>query len=294
VLKYPSKNGLVSFVEVFKKHQANFEQVYLDWLVANIVNDCFLGKQYCYQGTSLKNYSILAHSYYLPIQSRSSLSVTDSIKSWEAKWQKITGGSGIIKLKFTIPENTPIEKIPYIIEDIDGKKTIGFIDFSAANIQEIYIEEMGTKNKAVYFIPFVGSFGKQGKTYYYSWEVTNVESSDNQEKQIIESLLRQIDELKRQVVMLQTQLAMQKTYQSGLSCSIFSQDLYYGMTSSDEVKCLQQFLANLENDIYPEKLVTGYFGPLTQAAVQRYQKFKGIITTGYFGPLTRSVANQSL
>jgi len=90
------------------------------------------------------------------------------------------------------------------------------------------------------------------------------------------------------------QLAFQKTNQTNQSCSlVFSQDLYYGLTSS-EVKCLQQFLANLGSNIYPEKLITGYYGPLTMAAVKRYQALKGIITTGYFGPLTRAKVNQEL
>ena len=152
---------------------------------------------------------------------------------------------------------------------------------------------MGNENKAIYFIPFIGFSGEQGKTYYHSWEVSNTVLIEENEEEIIQSLLKKIDELKRQVVMLQTQLAMQKTYQYNDSCSIFSQDLSYGMRS-EQVKCLQQFLSNLGNDIYPEKLVTGYYGPLTLAAVQRYQLFKGIITTGYFGPLTRAAANQNL
>lgn len=292
-LKYPSNSGLISFDEALKKYQTNFEQVFLNWLIVNIVNDCSLGEKYCYQEPVLKDHSAIAYSYYLPTQYRSSLGVTDSIQIWKSKWQKITGGSGIIRLKFTIPEQTPMYRIPYIIESVDNKKTIGFLDFSVENIQEIYVEGMGTKNKAIYFIPFVGFAGEQQRTYYYSWEAVNVESTEQQEQQIIKTLLKQIEELKRQVVLLQTQLAMQKTYQENISCSVFTQDLHYGM-NSEQVKCLQQFLANLSNDIYPEKLVTGYFGPLTQAAVKRYQSFKGIINTGYFGPLTRAQANQEL
>ncbi|MFA5722298.1 MAG: peptidoglycan-binding protein [Candidatus Paceibacterota bacterium] len=292
---HSSQSGVSALEYALKKNGffGDFSDIFMNWLITNIVNDCSAGEKYCYKNSYLQNFTVFAYTYYLPTQNKSTLSVTDSIMAWSAKWQKITGGSGMVKLKFTIPENTPIKKIPYIIEDINGNKRVGLIDFSRVNIQEVYIEEMGSKNKAIYFIPFVGSCNEEDKTYYYSWEAASVESTGQQEQQIIESLLKRIDELKRQVVMLQTQLAMQKTYQGGLCCSVFSQDLYYG-TISSEVKCLQQFLANLGNDIYPEKLVTGYFGPLTQAAVQRYQEFKGIITTGYFGPLTRTAVNQSL
>lgn len=60
-----------------------------------------------------------------------------------------------------------------------------------------------------------------------------------------------------------------------------------------QVTELQTYLATNAN-IYPEGLITGYFGPLTQAAVQRFQAAQGIVssgsplTTGYgrVGPIT--------
>jgi len=229
----------------------------------------------------------------LPTQAKSTLSVTDSISAWTGKWQKITGGSGSVKLKFTIPEDTPISKIPYIIENNQGKKTLGFLDFTGTNIQEIYVNDMGSENVAVYFIPFIGSQAQKGKLYYYSFEAQNLGNSSKIEEQVVQNLLQRIAELKRKIASLQLQLAMMKTNQSNSYCAVFSGDLYYGMTSP-EVKCLQQFLTNLGPNIYPEALVTGYFGPLTQAAVKRYQALQGIITTGYFGPLTRSAVNSKL
>ena len=295
-IKYPSIDGIISFDQALKKinPSLNFDDVYLNWLITNLVNTCKPNNlKYCYQDTSLKNYSAISYSYYLPIQANSTLSVTDSISAWTGKWQKITGGLGTIKLKFTIPEQTPISKIPYIIEDNQGKKTLGFFDFSATNIQEIYVNDMGSKNVAVYFIPYLGSQAQENKLYYYSFEAQNLGNSFEIEEQVVENLLQKIAELKRKIAGLQLQLAMIKTNQSNPHCTVFSGDLYYGITSS-EVKCLQQFLTNLGPEIYPEALATGYFGPLTQAAVKRYQALQGIITTGYFGPLTRAAVNSKL
>ena len=67
------------------------------------------------------------------------------------------------------------------------------------------------------------------------------------------------------------------------------------------VTSLQQFLA-ADVSIYPEGLVTGYFGPLTRAAVQRYQCRQGIVcggsasTNGYgrVGPRTLAAINASI
>jgi len=68
---------------------------------------------------------------------------------------------------------------------------------------------------------------------------------------------------------------------------------------NDEVVKLQEFLAQF-SEIYPEGLVTGYFGPLTESAVQRFQKQQGIVssgnveTTGYgqVGPKTFARLNE--
>ena len=292
---HSSKVGVDAINYALQKNgfSEDFSDIFMDWLITNVVNDCSVSEKYCYKNSYLQNFTVFPYTYYLPTQSKSSLSVTDSIRAWNAKWQKIAGGSGIIKLKFTIPEQTPISKIPYIIEDINNKKTVGYLDFSSVNIQEAYIKGIGSENKAIYFIPFVGSNGQESNIYYYSWEVQNLGNDSKVEEQAVESLLKKIAELKRKIASLQLQLAMMKTNQSNQYCSVFSGDLYYGMTSP-EVKCLQQFLSNLGPEIYPEGLITGYFGPLTQAAVKRYQTSQRIITTGYFGPLTRAAVNNKL
>ena len=69
----------------------------------------------------------------------------------------------------------------------------------------------------------------------------------------------------------------------------------------NDVKCLQQLLEILGADIYPEGLDTGYFGPLTEAAVIRFQnKFADEILlpwgisqgTGFVGKTTRAKLNE--
>lgn len=67
--------------------------------------------------------------------------------------------------------------------------------------------------------------------------------------------------------------------------TLVKQDLSRG-ASGEEVKYLQQFLAY--EGSYPEALVTGYYGPLTQAAVARFQTTYGVTpAVGYMGPKTR-------
>ncbi|HUX80736.1 MAG TPA: peptidoglycan-binding domain-containing protein [Candidatus Paceibacterota bacterium] len=87
---------------------------------------------------------------------------------------------------------------------------------------------------------------------------------------------------------------------SGTSCAILSNNLTVGSTGS-EVSRLQAFLGK-DKSIYPEDSVTGYFGPATEAAVQRWQVAQGIVssgdarTTGYghVGPMTRGDMNKEM
>jgi len=58
----------------------------------------------------------------------------------------------------------------------------------------------------------------------------------------------------------------------------FVRPLKKGM-SGPEVKELQTFLAQFPG-VYPEGMVTGYFGALTEAAVKRFQTEQGIVTSG--------------
>lgn len=74
------------------------------------------------------------------------------------------------------------------------------------------------------------------------------------------------------------------------SCTLFTQTLQMGM-SGTQVEELQKILKQIP-DIYPEGLVTGYFGLLTQNAVKKFQTKEGLEAVGIVGPLTRAKLNQ--
>ena len=58
-------------------------------------------------------------------------------------------------------------------------------------------------------------------------------------------------------------------------------------------KKLQEFLKQ-HAEVYPEGLVTGYYGPLTEKAVKKFQEKYSIQSTGFVGPITRAKINQLL
>jgi len=58
----------------------------------------------------------------------------------------------------------------------------------------------------------------------------------------------------------------------------------YGAKGKD-VEALQQFL--IDQNVFPEKLVTGYYRILTQNAVERFQRKFALPTTGALDDMTR-------
>ena len=59
---------------------------------------------------------------------------------------------------------------------------------------------------------------------------------------------------------------------------------------NNDVTSLQGFFAD-NSAIYPEGLITGYFGGLTKLAVQRFQALYGFDQVGRVGPMTRDKIN---
>lgn len=101
---------------------------------------------------------------------------------------------------------------------------------------------------------------------------------------MIRELQAKIQELQRQLDELEAS-GKTKVFE-------FAQNLRRGASGND-VKRLQEFLKETP-EIYPAGLVTGRFGPLTEAAVKRFQAKNGILETGVVGPLTRSKLNELL
>ncbi len=113
-----------------------------------------------------------------------------------------------------------------------------------------------------------------------------------------QELQAQISQLLALVASLQQQLAQKTagdnnvTLLSQQQCENFTHDLYIGKRDSNtngEVSKLQRFL--IREGVYPEALVTGYYGILTAQAVMRWQHANGMTFTNLqsgVGPKTRA------
>lgn len=76
------------------------------------------------------------------------------------------------------------------------------------------------------------------------------------------------------------------------NAAVINRQLELGMTGSD-VSSVQTFLA-ADPTLYPQGLVTGYFGFLTKSAVSNFQSRNGLEPVGRIGPMTLPVINAQI
>ena len=124
----------------------------------------------------------------------------------------------------------------------------------------------------------------------------NATSTRNAE--IIENLKRQIEELKAKKKQIEEQAKkLQESRKEAAknvkdAAKLLRNQLRRGM-GGDEVRDLQEFLAE-DRDVYPEGLITGFFGPMTENAVRKFQRKHGIESVGEIGPKTRARIHELL
>ncbi len=296
--------GILSINEALLKNGAkeNFAQIFTNWTVATIINDCSQDLKYCYLNQNLKNLRMNPTLNFLPISGNSSLSVTNITKNWAGNWQKIIGGNGDLKLEFSSLAGLDFQ-VPYIIFDKDSNYSIKFLKLDKNEKGQIDIKNFGDKYNSLIIIPSlqtkISGFDGLELTYPYTFTASITGAVLQEDQLLIQKLLAQIDSLKKQIAVIQAKNSGEN--KNNNSCQL-NHNLYFGMSSSDII-CLQQFLKLQGLNIYPEGFITGNFGNLTKSAVIRFQeKYKSEILipvglyggTGMVGILTRQKINQLL
>lgn len=301
--------GIASINYALKKNgfKKDFSQIFTDWTITVLVNDCNLSRDYCYLNKNLKEFTITPSINFLPLTGRSTLSVTNITKNWSGNWQKFIGGKGILELEFSSLTGLNF-KVPYIVQNKEGEYKISFLSLDENQKGKIQIPDFSTENLSLIILPSlqtkISGFDGVEPTYPFTFTVSILERTPEEEAELIQKLLQRIEELKAQIAKVQAEIdAILASRGQRTTCGKFEENLYYRMINNFQVKCLQEFLKNQGPEIYPEGLVTGNFLNLTQAAVIRFQeKYADEILkpldleegTGFFGLKTRAKANQIL
>jgi len=280
----------------------DFSQIFTNWTIASIINNCSANSKYCYLNENLKSLRISPALNFIPINGNVSLSVTDVTKNWTGNWLKFIGGSGDLKLDFSSLKGLNFI-VPYILEDNNGNQSVQFLTLDNSEKGEISVENFGAGYKDIIIIPSLQSkfsgFDGVELTYPFTYTVSAEGNTQTEEQITIQQLLNQIALLKAEIAKILSQKSG-NTQSTDTSCYKIESNLYLGLKTNEDVKCLQKLLASQGSDIYPEGYVTGNFGSLTQSAVIRFQEkyASEILTpvglsegTGYVGSLTRQKIN---
>jgi len=298
-------SGIDSINEALKNNgfSEDFSQVFQNWALAVLLNDCNVGVKYCYKNSQLANLRIFPYGYYLPDTGSSNLAVSNNLTSWAGNWLKIVGGKDVLKLDFNFPANIKFS-LPYVTADQVGNKTVKFWSDSAGYSGTIIVPSFNTTNVALFLMPIIIENPAAGSSsYVFKWQASTITEAERPqaekaaEQKMSIFLMSRIKQLKAQLAALLSQLATLQGKPSNpgnLSCGKFYNDLYFGLENNSEVSCLQRFLLSQASDIYPEGLISGNYFGLTKAAVIKYQAKNSLPQTGYFGPLTRSLVNNQL
>ncbi|MFH1713929.1 MAG: peptidoglycan-binding domain-containing protein [Patescibacteria group bacterium] len=301
----------LNFALLNKGFYQDFDQIFKDWSIAVLINDCSIGDKYCYLGSSLKNFRLIPSINFLPLTGESRLSLSETTKKWSGNWYKFIGGWGNLKIEFVGSSGVNFE-VPYVSQDLAGNQSLGFFQLDDYQKGEVYISDFGRNITSVVIIPLIQDDNvKNIKTLYpFFWQASTEESQADQGSsgqsgsQNIQDVLDKISVLEKQLASLRVelQILLSAEMDSVKSCQSLNQNLSFGIRNNS-VSCLQEFLKSQGDDIYPEKLVTGFFGNLTQQAIIRFQEkyASEILTplglekgTGFVGPSTRVKINSML
>jgi len=305
---HSSKIGILSINEALAKNnfKEDFSQVFTDWTIAVLVNNCNLDQKYCYLNQNLKNIRVTPLINFLPLVGESSLSIIHRTSNWAGNWQKIIGGKGDLTLEFSGAGDVQFE-IPYLVCDYQGICNIKFMDLNKS-IGKITIADFNDKYASLTIIPSIqtkiSGFDGTESFYLFSWKATITDKTTEEEEELKAELLVRIESLQKEIAKIQALIAQ---YQRGsasttiLTSFKFEKNLSEGI-NDPEVVYLKIVLAE-------EGLVDGlknneYFGPQTKTAVIRFQeRYKTDISaaagytisaSGFVGTGTRAKLNEIL
>jgi len=299
-----NKVGIPSLDSALEKNTIGkkFWQIFTDWTIALFLNDCQFGENYCYKSENLKNLKVTPSLIFLPSTQKTSVSLNYSIKQWSGNWYRIIGGEGELKLEFDGEDGVQF-KLPYILCQDSTDCKVEFLELDGKQKAQVSFENFGKDWTSLTLIPSVQTktLGFDGREPSFKFSLS-VSLENKTEEKLIEELKERITELKAQIAILQSKIAQVLGERGEISCQKFEESLYFGIRNY-QVSCLQEFLKSQGPEIYPEGLVTGFFGSLTQAAVIRFQeKYKNEILiplglnqgTGFVGTTTRAKLNEIL
>lgn len=274
------ETGILAIEKITQK---SFSEIFRDFALANYLNNCQIDEKYCYKNPQLKNLKIVPEIQFLPITGESILTLIRQTKDFSQNFYQFFGGKGNLKFEF----------------EGRGNFDVTLIFCSKDEICKIHLLPETEAQTASLLIP---DFTQQYDSFSVLIFSKKATQFTEKEAESYNYLIRvSFSQITSQPF---TPFSQKPTSQKSSFCKSIEKNLKYGMRDP-QVACLQEILRLEGPEIYPEGLVTGFFGSLTLSAVKRFQQkyWKEILApwglskeeaTGFVGKTTRMKLNQIL
>lgn len=205
------QTGIASLNTILSRQgfKEDFSQIFTNWAIAVLVNDCQVSEKYCYYNQHLKDLRITPLVNYLPFSGESILSVTNNTKDWAGNWHRFVGGSGQLKIEFKTDGRTTF-RVPYIIKDFGNNSTVGYLSLDPVKGGQISIDNFGEDYASLTILPIAqskisGFFGIQ-PSYSFFWSASTKEKTQEVVQGVNSEKERIIQDLKNQIMAVQLKI----------------------------------------------------------------------------------------
>ena len=259
------KVGIPSINYALKKNgfDTNFSQIFTDWTIAVLVNDCSLGitnvtsststeeGKYCYKNPNLKDFRVIPITNFLPFMGESNLRVSDTTKEWSGNWYRITGGRKTLKLEF-IGSTEENFTVPYVVQDITGKSFVRFLNLDKDQKGVLYVPGFGEENTSLTIIPSVGNkisgFGSSEPSFSFSWTASTVSGTPSSTSPTVEIFEPFEPNENNQIEQSDKKLISEMTKEE-LAAKISEIQEQIRLLQIQLIKLLQQRISEIQNQI---------------------------------------------
>lgn len=208
------KTGIESLNAILVRQgfKEDFVQIFNNWAIAVLLNNCQVSEKYCYYNQNLKDFRLVPLVNYLPFVGDSVLSVNNTTKDWSGNWHRFIGGRGRLEIEFKVNGNSQF-KVPYIIEDSQGNLSVNNLILDTNGTGRITLENFGIQYASLTIIPIaqnkISGFNGIQPSYSFFWSAatkTNQAQVIREEPKADMGKEKAIAELKNQITAIQLKI----------------------------------------------------------------------------------------
>lgn len=174
--------GLASLEYALEKNKINkkISEIFTDWLIALLLNNCSLGETYCYKNPYLQNLRIISSLIFVPSSQKTNLSLNYSLKPWSGQWYRIIGTKGDLRLEFKGVKDG-FFRIAYVLcRNGSQDCQIDYLKLDSNQEGKIIIRNFSENYNTLTFIPLI--FNKEEKFFDFSLLIS-IENFKEEEKE---------------------------------------------------------------------------------------------------------------